>query len=337
MSIKKVPTGYEVRFRVAGRGSRSYRKTFPTKGECERFMRYTIAQHETQSGDKPWLEKPKDSRKLSELIETWDELHGHFLKDGKRRKAKMLMIADQLGDPVGSSLTSIEYIRWRSKRAQEGKAPKTLNNDLTYLSAMFSTLLKSKEIHFPNPLAEVQNVRVPDNELAFLTHDQIKELLAATDDCDNPHVTLISKVCLATGARWGEAEALTVQRIHNNKVMYTDTKGNKNRSVPISPDLFDELHQHAKRTRGNRLFTSAISAFRRALKRTTIELPAGQASHVLRHTFASHFIMNGGNILTLQKILGHTDIKMTMRYAHLAPDYLEEATRLNPLAIRNEL
>lgn len=46
--------------------------------------------------------------------------------------------------------------------------------------------------------------------------------------------------------------------------------------------------------------------------------------------------MNGGNILTLQKILGHTDIKMTMRYAHLAPDYLEEATRLNPLSNKAE-
>ncbi|WP_394183392.1 tyrosine-type recombinase/integrase [Marinomonas posidonica] len=336
MGIKKAPSGYEVRFRVAGRGSREYKRTFPTKGECERFMRYTIAQHETQSDEKPWLEKPKDNRKLSELIDIWDDIHGHFLKDGKRRKAKMLMIADQLGDPVGSSLSSTQYIRWRAKRAKEGRKPKTLNNDLTYLSAMFSTLIKSKEIYYPNPLEEVQNVRVPDNELAFLTHDQINELLAATDECDNPHVTLISKVCLATGARWGEAEALTIQRVHNNKVLYTDTKGNKNRSVPITPELFEELQEHAKRTRGNNLFTFSISAFRRALKRTTIELPAGQASHVLRHTFASHFIMNGGNILTLQKILGHTDIKMTMRYAHLAPDYLEEATRLNPLAEKKE-
>ncbi|WP_410506520.1 hypothetical protein [Marinomonas sp. GJ51-6] len=42
--------------------------------------------------------------------------------------------------------------------------------------------------------------------------------------------------------------------------------------------------------------------------------------------------MNGGNILTLQKVLGHSDIKMTMRYGHLAPDYLEEATRLNPFS-----
>ncbi|MFU8428190.1 tyrosine-type recombinase/integrase, partial [Pseudomonas aeruginosa] len=37
----------------------------------------------------------------------------------------------------------------------------------------------------------------------------------------------------------------------------------------------------------------------------------------LRHTFASHFIMNGGHIVTLQHILGHASLSMTMRYAHL--------------------
>ncbi|WP_236715532.1 tyrosine-type recombinase/integrase, partial [Pseudomonas sp. BMS12] len=50
----------------------------------------------------------------------------------------------------------------------------------------------------------------------------------------------------------------------------------------------------------------------------------------LRHTFASHFIQNGGNILTLQKILGHSSLAMTMRYAHLAPDHLADAVRLAP-------
>jgi site-specific recombinase XerD len=66
--------------------------------------------------------------------------------------------------------------------------------------------------------------------------------------------------------------------------------------------------------------------------RTMLELPrllreAGcrplrRAWHALRHTFASHFVMSGGNILALQKILGHHDIKETMIYAHLAPDFL---------------
>lgn len=61
-------------------------------------------------------------------------------------------------------------------------------------------------------------------------------------------------------------------------------------------------------------------------------LPKGQASHALRHTFASHFIQNGGNILTLQKILGHSSLAMTMRYVHLAPEHLAEAVKLNPIA-----
>jgi site-specific recombinase XerD len=55
-------------------------------------------------------------------------------------------------------------------------------------------------------------------------------------------------------------------------------------------------------------------------------------THVLRHTFASHFVMKGGNILTLQRLLGHRDLKTTMRYAHFSPDHLLEAVRLNPLA-----
>ncbi|WP_164722685.1 tyrosine-type recombinase/integrase, partial [Enterobacter roggenkampii] len=64
----------------------------------------------------------------------------------------------------------------------------------------------------------------------------------------------------------------------------------------------------------------------------SIVLPRGQLTHVLRHTFAAHFMMSGGNILALQKIRGHHDIKMTMRYVHLAPDHLEKALRFNPIA-----
>ena len=57
--------------------------------------------------------------------------------------------------------------------------------------------------------------------------------------------------------------------------------------------------------------------------------PLPHPFHALRHTFASHFVMAGGNILSLQKILGHSDIKITLLYAHLAPDYLaDEMDRL---------
>lgn len=79
------------------------------------------------------------------------------------------------------------------------------------------------------------------------------------------------------------------------------------------------------------IFEHCYYAFRSALGRTKIALPDGQLSHVLRHTFASHFMMNGGNILVLQRILGHIDIKMTMRYSHFAPDHLEDVLNFNPL------
>ena len=59
---------------------------------------------------------------------------------------------------------------------------------------------------------------------------------------------------------------------------------------------------------------------------------ARQLTHILRHTFASHYMMGGGDILSLQRILGHSSITMTMRYAHLSPDHLESALRLSPLA-----
>lgn len=110
------------------------------------------------------------------------------------------------------------------------------------------------------------------------------------------------------------------------KITFIKTKGKRNRTIPLNPELIDKLPK-----RNGNLFYPSYYAFRSALGRTGVELPAGQLTHVLRHTFASHFMMNGGNILVLQKILGHTDIKMTMRYAHFAPNHLEEALRLNPL------
>lgn len=74
-----------------------------------------------------------------------------------------------------------------------------------------------------------------------------------------------------------------------------------------------------------------MSAFRHALNKSGIALPTGQAAHVLRQSFASHFVMNGGGILTLQKMLGHFSLVMTMRYSHLSEGHLAKASQLNPI------
>jgi len=130
---------------------------------------------------------------------------------------------------------------------------------------------------------------------------------------------------LATGARWSEAEGVTRSNFTPHRVTYNYTKSGKSRSVPISQELYDELIQEVP-------FVSCSAAFRKAIERSGIQLPRGQLTHVCRHTFASHFVMKGGDILTLQKILGHSDTKLTMRYAHLSKGHLAMALELNPLS-----
>lgn len=63
-----------------------------------------------------------------------------------------------------------------------------------------------------------------------------------------------------------------------------------------------------------RLFMSCRATVRCAYERCGFDTP-GQMTHILRHTFASHYMMGGGDILTLQRILGRSSITMTMRYA----------------------
>lgn len=185
-----------------------------------------------------------------------------------------------------------------------------------------------------NPLGKLRQFKVIESELSYLTKAQIASLLASLDESTNPHVKLITTVCLATGARWSEAEELTINSVTAGVVQFSRTKSGKVRAIPINRDLRDRLVAHHKNQNlGDRIFATAFSAFRKGIERAGIKLPAGQLTHVLRHTFASHFVINGGNILTLQRILGHQSLTMTMRYAHLAPEHLEEAKRLNPLTL----
>ncbi|WP_366547074.1 tyrosine-type recombinase/integrase, partial [Salmonella enterica] len=152
-------------------------------------------------------------------------------------------------------------------------------------------------------------------------------LLEKLADFDNER--LAAEILLATGARWGEVVALEQRRVHHCRITYSNTKNSKNRTVPVSETLFKKI----KKRGGKLVFPSLdYSLVRDSIKEIAPAVPDGQAVHALRHTFASHFMMNGGNILTLQKILGHAKIQTTMIYAHLAPDYLQDAVKFNPIA-----
>ncbi len=180
----------------------------------------------------------------------------------------------------------------------------------------------------PNPLENVCEFKISRSEMAYLTIEEIRTLLSECEKSRSKDLTTIVKICLATGARWSEAEGLKGNQIRAGQIIFVKTKGKKNRAVPITEKLQADIPSIRN---AQMLFKPCYSAFRKALQRAGIETPTGQLTHVLRHTFASHFMMNGGNILVLQRILGHTDIKVTMRYAHFAPDHLSEAMLLNPL------
>nr|WP_244893537.1 tyrosine-type recombinase/integrase [Gilliamella apis] len=240
-----------------------------------------------------------------------------------------------MDNPLANNFTAKQFTTYRQKRI-EGEiyrtdriktvAPRTMNLELTYFKAMFNELIRLGEWQHKNPLELVRSFKTDEQEMAYLTKEQIQSLLNSCEQSSAKDLTIIVKICLATGARWSEAESLKSAQVKDGKITYINTKGKRNRTIPISEELFKQIpNKHGQ------LFTGCYSAFRSAIDRAGIELPDRQLTHVLRHTFASHFMMNGGNILVLQKILGHTDIKMTMRYAHFAPDHFEDAVRLNPL------
>jgi site-specific recombinase XerD len=126
---------------------------------------------------------------------------------------------------------------------------------------------------------------------------------------------------------------LRLKQLRNNTVTFEFTKSKKTRTIPLDPDFYQRsLTFSDGKNPNDRVFINCYPSFRRCLNKSGIETPAGQCSHILRHSFASHFVMNGGNIISLQKILGHADIGMTMRYAHLSPDHHQDALNFNPMS-----
>ncbi|MBE8232991.1 MAG: tyrosine-type recombinase/integrase [Endozoicomonadaceae bacterium] len=316
-----------------GRNEKRVRKRFATKSEALAFELHTLKTVD----DKPWLGDKVDNRRLSELINRWHELHGQQLADPDMRLRRLQLICNGLNNPVASKMTLNDFASFRQMRLDgeiedlQGTKTKvkanTVNHEHAYLHSVFSQLKKLGEWGHPNPIEGLESFKTQDTELAFLYPEEIPLLLEECNNAKYDYLSTIVKVCLSTGARWSEAEGLRGSQIANNRITFTKTKGKKNRTVPISKELANEL----PRARGQ-LFRPCRKSFQEAVKRAKIILPEGQMTHVLRHTFASHFMMNGGNILVLKEILGHSDIKDTMRYAHFAPTHLEDAISKNPLA-----
>lgn len=325
MTIKKNGDKWLVDLYTDGRRGKRVRKKFDSRIEAQRFEKFALS---NISQKKEWNTTERDKRTLNDLIEKWWMLHGQTLKDGVRRKSKLFQISEKMRNPIASTITAKDFAYYRSARLDEDKVTaNTVNHELAYLKAVFNELDRAGEWNQQNPLSKLKAIKFDETELAWLTKEQIKRLMVELENSTNPSVLVVARICLATGARWGEAEGLTGLQVRDGRITFSKTKSGKTRSVPYK----DAVIENYVRGKTGRLFVSCAGAFRKAIERAKIELPAGQLTHVCRHTFASHYLMNGGDILTLQKILGHSTLAMTMRYAHFAPEHLADTPEKCPL------
>lgn len=277
--IKKLPSGrWQVDIQPGGRGQKRVRKSFGSKAEAKRFENFVLARLAEGVEWNPGVER----RTLRDLIQQWYDSYGHTLKDGHRRKRKLDAMADHLGNPRATSFTASQFATYRRVRMEnDGVGENTINHEHAYLNAVFNELIRQGEWSHPNPIKHLRKFRLDEQELSFLTQEQIQRLL---DEClasSNPSLYYVTKLALATGARWSEAEGVTRSNFTPYRVTYNYTKSGKSRSIPISKELYQELIDEVP-------FVSCSAAFRKAIERASIELPKGQLTHVCRHTFASH-------------------------------------------------
>ena len=123
------------------------------------------------------------------------------------------------------------------------------------------------------------------------------------------------------------------------KVDWT-TKSHQSRVIPMHPEVKQMLVERFKQKKELRVFIGeTIDSFHHRLVRFSKLLGMkGISPHVLRHTCASHLVMRGVDLPTIKQILGHSDIKTTMIYAHLAQDHVKYAlSKLDFFSEKKEL
>lgn len=343
--------GYYLRFYDEEGRRRQIASKQPTPAEARRMLVQIEAR--VARGELGLSEKKAPVPTLGDVIERFlSEYRRPRIKDIDRYRAfaqaALRRALPALGGKRIDAVTGRDIAKLRDTMAGE-YAASSIKTTLAYLSATYTWAMRAGLLA-ENPCRHVERPRT-EPALDFLSRNEVTALLshAKTHAAD---VYPMLAMAIYTGLRKGELCGLrwrdidvTTRRLTIARSYAGAPKSGKPRHLRL-PDVLvpvlDEWSRRCPKTNEDLVFparrrdgtwglprdASVLFGLPALLRDAGCRVPA-HPWHTLRHTFASHFVMAGGNILTLQKILGHTDVKITLVYAHLAPDFVaDEMNRL---------
>jgi integrase len=280
-----------------------------------------------------------------EKFKTFDQLLEDYIKNYSQQKSfvsfkrhAMKCLLEFFG---GKRLRDITYKDLETYRNQRKATPlangkprtdATVNREMAVLKHMLNKAVEWGMLEV-SPFRKGARLTFRENNQRhrYLTEEEIERLLSAC----SPHLKPIVELALHTGMRKGELLNLKWDQIRNGFIYLTETKSGKARQIPLDDRAAQVLKELQVKNKwkspyvctgpdGKRL-GDVKKGFNAACRRAGIE---DFRFHDLRHTFASHLVMRGANLKAVQRLLGHSDSKMTDRYAHLSPDHLKESVSL---------
>lgn len=281
------------------------RRAFDTKADAEAFEREHEAKEATIGSIFPILAR-----------DIWG---------GTKDERNCLRIADELAARLGpsksvSTITTLAVENLLSELKKAKNKPRTINTKLVRLSVL---LKKAKRQKLILTLPEITSQKATGGRIRYLSDLEEQKI---RDNLPEEHRGLFDFL-LYTGGRIGEVLLIRWDDISkvgdDNAVTFWDTKSGKPRTIPLVPQGYAGVPW----TRHNELirpfaFVSYKTFYREFIK---AKKAAGLGSdkdvvvHTLRHTCASRLVQRGVDIRRVRDWLGHADINVTMKYAHLAP------------------
>jgi len=261
-------------------------------------------------------------------------LEKHWSRKRSHRFAKMVIeahLVPHFGKMLLTGTTAKDVTEYMHQRLDAGAKPATVNNERAVLSKLMTLAIRWGRL-YENPVQKVERLEVLNRRERFITSGEADKLIEHAAK----HLKPLLVAALETGGRLSELKALQWEDVDLARgVVYfdqTNTKSGKQRELPITPKLAAVLRERQKIRPINEAGRDYVFTFRGKCLgsvRTAFEKARGRADlgkdvtfHTLRHTFASWYMINGGDLYRLQQFLGHQDAKLTQRYAHLSKSHL---------------